>query len=96
MPGPAPTDRVPAEATRLRRLQTTQNDFVDFVAAGSVIQIDVDGFLQVILKSDGGLVNTAGELGILLDSAGEDFLVLSSAGLNVDEGELYSFAAYYG
>lgn len=44
----------------------------------------------------GGLEVVSSEIQIHLDPAGEDFLVLSSSGLDVDEGVLYSFAAYYG
>lgn len=96
MAGPTPSDRVPKEQPRLRRLQSDQNQFLDFTDPGSVIEVDEDGFLQLKLRADGGLENDNGELAILLDPAGEDLLELSVAGLNVDEDELYSFVNYYG
>lgn len=52
--------------------------------------------LVLALAAAGGLEKSSSELQIKLDPAGEDLLVLSSAGLNVDEGELYSFVSYYG
>ena len=95
MPGPLPTDRVPAESARLRRLQHAQNEFVDFIGAGSVIQVDDDGFLVVILRDDGGLENDAGELAILLDPADDGLLTLSTGGLKIDEDELYSQVQHF-
>jgi len=61
---PRPMDRVPAEATRLRRLQSDQNLFLDFISVGEVIELTPEGFLSVNLQEGGGLVNDAGELAI--------------------------------
>lgn len=51
--------------------------------------------LKVLLPASSGLELSSG-LKIDLDTAGEDLLELNVAGLNVNEGELYSFVSYYG
>jgi hypothetical protein len=84
----------------------------DFISTDEVISLTPAGQFKVDLATDGGLENLAGELkillgsnpgltltgglAILLDPAGEDLLTLGASGLNVDEGELYSFVSYYG
>jgi hypothetical protein len=52
--------------------------------------------LALTLAASGGLEVASSALKIDLDTAGEDLLELNAAGLNVNEGELYSFVSYYG
>jgi hypothetical protein len=88
--------REPRVTARERRNSVALAGDPQFVGAGSVIFLDGDGILQILLDTPSGLENNAGALRLDLDTAGEDLLELNAAGLNVNEDEMYSFAMYYG
>ena len=73
--------REPASDVRARRNSSSLASFTQFIGSAEIVQISGVGELTLRLKSDGGLVNTTGELAIKLDGS---TLTLSASGLAVD------------
>jgi len=95
---------------RVRRNSASLASQVLFIGANEVIQLNGAGELTVVLKTDGGLQNNAGELEILLNptnpclstASGLNVTVISGSlvsknatGLDLDRPALHEWIDYY-
>ena len=80
MSGLAGQDRNPNQDVRVRRNADNLAAVLEFVGPDEVIGISAEGVLTLNLTTNGGLVNTSGTLGILLNPTNPG-LALSAAGL---------------